>query len=110
MLSSCDDGLVSVVVAEVDIGFLLKCGIEVTVVDAQSNEFDVLAFDRALGNGSVLGLKIRCELRAVMSACFKLRVRIFAFLGFWGCRTDPKILSGDEMASELLGNVWIGHK
>ena len=54
MLGRGNDRFVRIVVAEVDISFLLKCRIEPAVVNAQSNELDVLALDGTLGNSCIL--------------------------------------------------------
>ena len=68
MLRGGDEGLVAVAVAVVDIGFLLKGGVEPAVVDSEGDEFDVLARYAAGCDGRILLLKVVCKLWAVMTA------------------------------------------
>lgn len=54
VLGRGDDGFVRVVVSKVNVRFLLQRRVNPAIVDTQSNELDILAFDSALGDGSVL--------------------------------------------------------
>ena len=54
MLGFRDDRFVSIVVAEVNVGFLLERRVEVAVVDAQRDELNVFTFDGSLGYSCVL--------------------------------------------------------
>lgn len=56
-LGGGDDLLVGVVEAVVDVGFLLKERVKQAVIDAERNEFDVLAGDGTSGYRSVLLVK-----------------------------------------------------
>lgn len=61
------DLLVGVVIAEVNVGFLLDCRIDPAVVDAESDNVDVLAGHGSGVDGGVLLLNVRGKFRAVVA-------------------------------------------
>ena len=63
-LGGGDEGFVGVVEGEVDVFGFLEGGVEPAVVDAESDELDLLAFDFAGGDGGVLGFDVAGELSA----------------------------------------------
>lgn len=63
-----DEGVVAVVEAEVDVGLFLERGVEPAVVDAESDEVDVLACDALCVDGGVLFFEVVGEFRPVVAA------------------------------------------
>ena len=68
MLGCGDDGLVGIVVGEVDISLLLNGGVVPAVVDAQGYESDVVTLDGAGLDCCILRFKIASKLRPIMSS------------------------------------------
>lgn len=68
VLRSSDDGLVGIVIGEVDVGLVLERRVKPSVVDAEGNQLDVLAFHGTTRYGGVLLLKIVGEFWTVVSS------------------------------------------
>ena len=66
MLGSSDDGLVGIVVGEIDVCLLLDGGIEPAVVDAQGYQIDIVTLHAAGFDGRVLRLKVTGKFRTVV--------------------------------------------
>ena len=58
MLGGCDERGVGVVVAEVDVGFVLDSGIEPSIVDSERDKVNLLASYCPCCDGCILGLEI----------------------------------------------------
>ena len=107
MLRGGDEGFVGVGVREVDIGLLLQGRVEPTVVDAQSDELDLLAFDGAGGDFGVLGFEVVGELGAVVTAVgfgedAEVAVFILGELGVESLDEGPDVGSGSDCGSNLI--------
>ena len=66
VLGCRDDGLVGVVVREIDIGLLLNGSIVPAVIDTQGYEIDVVTLHAAGLYGRILRFEIASELRPIM--------------------------------------------
>ena len=66
MLGSSDDGLVGIVVGEIDVCLLLNGGIEPAVVDAKGYQIDVFTLHTAGLDGRVLRLKVTGKFWGIM--------------------------------------------
>lgn len=66
-LGGADELVVRVVVAEVDVGFLLNCGIEPAIVHAEGDQVDVFACSGSGLDGGILLLDVVGEFGAIVS-------------------------------------------
>ena len=111
VLVSGDEGLVGIVKSKVNISFLLEGSVEPAVVDAQSDELDVLAFDAAGGDGGVLLVDVVGEFGAVVAAVglgedAEVAVLVLGELGVEGLEKGPDVGSGGDGGGD--GVVAVG--
>ena len=68
MLGFGDDGLVGIVVGEIDVGLLLNGGVVPAVVDAQGYKIDIVTLHASGLDGRVLRFEVASKLRSIMSS------------------------------------------
>ena len=110
VLGRGDDGLVRVVVGEVDVGLLLDGGVVPAVVDAQGDEVDVVALDAPGFDGRVLGLEVGGELTPVVTAIAlgeepEGSVLVLGELCVEGLQQCPDVGGGGDGARDGVGSV-----
>ena len=110
MLRGADQCLIGIIIAEIDVGFLLDDRVVPAVVDPEGNERHIEAGNSTCCNGGVLRLEIRGKFRTVMSSIrlgedAEVTILVLRELGVESLKEFPHIRSSSHGGSNRIGSI-----